>query len=111
MNSLDHFQGVASLTRSLFELWLDLSILTQDATEAFRKYNEFPEIERYRVAEQLIRFASTTRPRPGGSIHLREGSLHAAATIPHLLQVAPPIHGDQQYSPNAILEGAVHRAG
>jgi hypothetical protein len=24
MNTLDHFQSVASLTRSLFELWLDL---------------------------------------------------------------------------------------
>jgi hypothetical protein len=60
MNSLDHFQSVASLTRSLFELWLDLSILAQDTTgEAVRKYNEFPEIERYRVAEQLIRFAAT----------------------------------------------------
>jgi hypothetical protein len=61
MNSLDHFQSVASLTRSVFELWLDLSILAQDAGgDAVRSYNEFPEVERYRVAEQLIRFATTS---------------------------------------------------
>jgi hypothetical protein len=60
MNSLDHFQSVAALTRSLFELWLDLKILAQDTTgDAVKKYNEFPEIERYRTAEQLVNFATS----------------------------------------------------
>jgi Family of unknown function (DUF5677) len=58
MNNLDHFQSVASLTRSIFELSLDLKILAKDQTgEDARKYNEFPEIERYRAAEQLVKFA------------------------------------------------------
>jgi hypothetical protein len=58
MNHLDHVQSLASLTRTLFEQWLDLKILAQDTTGAsVKKYNEFPEIERYRVAEQLVKFS------------------------------------------------------
>jgi hypothetical protein len=57
MNRLDHFQSVAGLTRSLFELLLDMKILATDKTgDAVKRYNEFPEIERYRRAEQLIAF-------------------------------------------------------
>src|SRR5262249_5145647 len=57
MNRLDHFQSVAALTRSLFELLLDMKILAADKTgDAVNRYNEFPEIERYRRAEQLIAF-------------------------------------------------------
>jgi hypothetical protein len=60
LNRLDRFQTVASVTRSLFELWLDLIVLVGDATgDAVRRYNEFPEIERYRVAEQLIKFSNS----------------------------------------------------
>src|SRR6266480_3571565 len=56
---LDHFQTVASLTRSLFGLWLDVKILAHDTTgDAVKKYNEFPEIERYRAAEKLVNFAT-----------------------------------------------------
>jgi Family of unknown function (DUF5677) len=57
MNTSEHFQSIASPTRSLFELWFDLKILAQDTTgEEVRKYNEFPEIERYRTAEQMVKF-------------------------------------------------------
>jgi hypothetical protein len=57
MNRLDHFQSVGGLTRSLFELLLDMKILAADKTgEAVRRYEEFPEIERYRRAAQLIDF-------------------------------------------------------
>lgn len=60
MNKLHHFISIASLTRSLFENWLDLKILAQDTTaDSAKRYNEFPEIERYRVAKQLTRFAQT----------------------------------------------------
>jgi len=60
MNTADHFQSIAAVTRSLFELWIDLKILAQDTTgEEVRKYNEFPEIERYRMAEQMIKFVAT----------------------------------------------------
>jgi hypothetical protein len=58
LNNLSHFQTVASVTRSLFELLLDLHTLARDFTgEAVQSYDAFPEIERYRVAEQLIRFS------------------------------------------------------
>lgn len=57
MNRLDHFQSVAALTRSLFELLLDMKIIAADKTgDAVGHYNEFPEIERYRRAEQIIKF-------------------------------------------------------
>jgi hypothetical protein len=57
MNRLDHFQSVAALARSLFELLLDVKLLAADKTGgAVKRYNEFPEIERYRRAEQLIDF-------------------------------------------------------
>jgi hypothetical protein len=57
MNRLDHFQSVAALTRSLFELHLDMKILAADKTgDTVKRYNEFPEIERNRRAEQLIAF-------------------------------------------------------
>lgn len=57
MNRLDHFQSVAALTRSLFESLLDMKILAADKIgDAVKRYNEFPEIERYRRAEQLIAF-------------------------------------------------------
>ena len=59
MNTADHFQSIAAVTRSLFELWIDLKILAQDTTgEEVRKYNEFPEIERYRTAEQMVKFVA-----------------------------------------------------
>ena len=64
MNSLDHFQSVASLTRSLFELLLDLKFIARDNTgDAVKKYNEFPEIVRYRRAKQLLEF---DRNNPNG---------------------------------------------
>jgi hypothetical protein len=58
LNSLQHLQSVASATRALFELWLDIKQLAADATGSIvEKFHAFPEIERYRVAEQLIKFA------------------------------------------------------
>lgn len=60
LNDLQHLQSVASATRSLFELSLDIKILAADSSgDATQKYHAFPEIERYRAAEQLIKFAET----------------------------------------------------
>lgn len=57
MNRLDHFQSVAALTRSLFELLLDMKIIAADKIgDAVKQYKVFPEIERYRRAEQLLTF-------------------------------------------------------
>lgn len=58
LNKLDHFQSVASAARSIFELWIDLELLAQDTSgEAVRQYDAFAELERYRRAEQIVRFA------------------------------------------------------
>ncbi len=76
LNTLEHFQSVASLTRSLFELWLDLQILAQDQTgDAVRSYHEFPEIERYRVAEQLVNFADVSPNMLKGDISVQRAFL------------------------------------
>jgi hypothetical protein len=67
LNTLDHFQTVASLTRSLFELWLDLKILAQDTTgDAVKRYDEFPEIEKFRAAERMVNF-SAAQPQSWGT--------------------------------------------
>ena len=59
MNNLSNFQALAMVSRSMFEQWVDLNILANDYTgEAVEKYNDFPEVERYRVAEKLIEFAA-----------------------------------------------------
>lgn len=63
LNGLQHLQSVASATRSLFELWLDMKQLAANATGSTgEKFHAFPEIERYRAAEQLIKF-SEKNPR------------------------------------------------
>ena len=59
LNHTQHFQTVASATRSLFELYLDIgSLASGDTDEAAQKYYEFTEIERYRRAKQLVEFTS-----------------------------------------------------
>jgi hypothetical protein len=63
LNKVRHFQSVDSATRSLFELWLDLEIIARDKTgEAAKLYREFPELERFRVAGQVVKF-SDDNPR------------------------------------------------
>jgi len=58
LNRVEHFQSVAAATRSLFELEMDIQILFKDTTDdATKKYHEYPEIDRYRVAEKLIDFS------------------------------------------------------
>ena len=59
LNNVQHFQTVASTVRSLFELWLDIRMLAADSKgDLVRGYHAFPEIERYRVAEQLTSYAN-----------------------------------------------------
>lgn len=58
MKSRIHFQAAAAAARSLFELLLDMKILADDDTgQSVKKFREFPEIERFRVAENLVSFA------------------------------------------------------
>jgi hypothetical protein len=61
LNNFVHVQTLASVARSLFEQWLDLKIIASLAVPgAVEKYDRFPEIERYRVAEQLIRYSDNS---------------------------------------------------
>jgi hypothetical protein len=57
LNKLEHFQSVASAARSIFELWVDIELLARDTTgEVLKKYNSFPELERYNKAKKLLRY-------------------------------------------------------
>lgn len=57
MNSRIHFQGAAAAARSLFELFLDIKTLSTDKTGEFvKRFHAFPEIEKFRVAKNLISF-------------------------------------------------------
>jgi hypothetical protein len=57
MNSRIHFQGAAAAARSLFELLLDIKMLAADKTgELVERFHAFPEIEKFRVAENFVSF-------------------------------------------------------
>ena len=60
LNHLRHLQSVASATRSIFELWIDIRELAADTSgNSITKFHQFPEVERYRAAELLLKFAAT----------------------------------------------------
>jgi hypothetical protein len=55
-----HFQSIASAARSIFEIGLDLALLTQDATmDSVDRLAAFTRVERYHAAERLVRFFAT----------------------------------------------------
>lgn len=57
MNRPIHFQGVASATRSLFELLLDIKLLSSDTKgDLVEKFHAFPEVEKFRIANKMIKF-------------------------------------------------------
>ena len=57
MKSRIHFQGAAAAARALFELLLDMRTLVNDKTGQFvERFHAFPEIEKFRAAENLISF-------------------------------------------------------
>ena len=59
LNSLKHFQGVASSCRSIYELLLDENLLIYDLIEnGLEKHLAFTKIERYRVAKQIVDYKS-----------------------------------------------------
>lgn len=59
MKSRIHFQGAAAAARTLFELLLDMKILVNDKTGEFvERFHAFPEIEKFRAAENLISFSN-----------------------------------------------------
>lgn len=57
LNDAVHYQAVASAARTLFELLLDLKILTEDTTgDAISRFLAFPELEKFRVATKVTEF-------------------------------------------------------
>lgn len=57
LNDAVHYQAVASAARTLFELLLDLKILTEDTTGLeLQRFQAFPEIEKFRVATKMTQF-------------------------------------------------------
>jgi hypothetical protein len=69
MNRLDHFQSVAGLTRSLFELLLDMKILATDKTgDAVKRYTPYPEYQGSGIRDQegAAPEAASERGRGGG---------------------------------------------
>jgi hypothetical protein len=57
MKDILQFQGVLAASRSLFELFLDIKILSDDSTdELVDKFYAFTAVERYRVAKQTVKF-------------------------------------------------------
>jgi hypothetical protein len=57
LNEPMHYQAVASAARTLFELLLDLKILTEDTTgDSISRFLAFPELEKFRVASKVTRF-------------------------------------------------------
>lgn len=57
MNNPIYFQGAAAAARALFELLLDIKMLGTDQTsKSIQRFHAFPEVEKFRVAQKLVRF-------------------------------------------------------
>jgi hypothetical protein len=57
LNGAFHFQSIASASRSLFELYLDLALLIRDPTgDSVDRFHAFTRVERFRVAEKIVEF-------------------------------------------------------
>lgn len=64
LNHLQHLQGLAPVTRSLFELLLDIKLLSRDDTGQYlNKYISFDEIEMYSAAEKRVSFYEKNFPQ------------------------------------------------
>ncbi len=51
------FQSIAAASRSIFELYLDLVVLTRDTSgDSVRRFHSFTRVERFRVAEKIVTF-------------------------------------------------------
>lgn len=57
LNDIKDFQGIASAARSLFELYIDLTLLCKDKSgEAIEKYIVYPQVDKYRTSQELVEF-------------------------------------------------------
>lgn len=64
LDSRAHFQSIAAAARALFELSLDMALLSKDQTaESVERLEGFTRVERFRAAEKLVAFYSA-HPAP-----------------------------------------------
>jgi len=62
MNNQLCYQGVASALRSLFELAVDMKILSSDKSGIMiKRYHSFPDVEKYRRAKRLVEFCNARK--------------------------------------------------
>ena len=68
-----HFQATATAARALFELLLDLKLLTCDTDGTMiAKFHAFPDVERFRVAKDFVRFSDQNNDIPFEDEHQRK---------------------------------------
>ncbi|OPY82515.1 MAG: hypothetical protein A4E65_00815 [Syntrophorhabdus sp. PtaU1.Bin153] len=68
LNSRIHFQAAASAARTTFELLLDLKLLAEDTADSMpmtEKFHAFTEMDRFRVATQVVEYKNAN---PGSKI-------------------------------------------
>ena len=69
LDSPIHFQSIAAAARSVFELALDIALLSGDTTtESVDRMTAFTRVERYRVASRLVDFYANRPVPPNFSI-------------------------------------------
>jgi hypothetical protein len=57
LNCLAHYQAVASGSRALFELLLDIKLIQSDATgKLVKMFHAFPQVEKFRSASKLVSY-------------------------------------------------------
>jgi len=57
-----HFQALASITRGLFELYIDLILLIENLIpKGIEKYNFYPEYQKYKLSKKIVEFAKKSK--------------------------------------------------
>ena len=70
LNGPPDFQSIASASRSLLELYLDLNLLIRDASGvSVERFHAFIRVERFRVAEKMVDFFATNPSLPSSDIN------------------------------------------
>jgi hypothetical protein len=60
LNSYKYYQSIASIARSLFELYLDINIIISDSTDnSVKKFIKYPEVDKYRAASKIVNYVAS----------------------------------------------------
>ena len=69
LNEPAHFQAIAALTRSVFELGMDVELLVrEDSGVRTDQFHAFHDVARYRAAGKVVRFYEEHGDLPGATI-------------------------------------------